>query len=99
MDFEWDDDKSEACLRERGFDFGFAALIFDGPTMEATDTRQDYGEVRVNAVGVIDGDLYHVTYTDRDDVRRIISARRAHRKERKAWHASASQNSRPAGPA
>jgi uncharacterized DUF497 family protein len=32
--FEWDEAKSEANLRERGFDFAYAALIFDGATLE-----------------------------------------------------------------
>jgi uncharacterized DUF497 family protein len=31
MRYEWDPEKSEANLRERGFDFAFASLIFDGP--------------------------------------------------------------------
>ena len=31
--FEWDEAKSAANLRTRGFDFAYAALIFDGPTI------------------------------------------------------------------
>jgi uncharacterized DUF497 family protein len=42
-------------LRERGFDFEFATQVFDGPTLERVDTRRDYGERRVVAVGVADG--------------------------------------------
>src|ERR1043166_6622139 len=34
MRFSWDPEKSEANLRERGFDFAFATLVFDGPTLE-----------------------------------------------------------------
>jgi len=89
VDFEWDDAKSEANRRRRGFGFDYASLIFLGRILVRIDDREDYGELRINALGLIDGDLYHVTYTDRDGVRRIISARRAHRKERKRWHASA----------
>ncbi len=44
MDFEWDPEKSEANLRERGFDFEFATLVFDGTTLERPDRRRDYGE-------------------------------------------------------
>ena len=43
MRFEWDHAKSEANLRRRGFDFEFATLIFDGPTLEVEDRRKDYG--------------------------------------------------------
>ena len=35
--FEWDEAKSAANLRARGFDFAFAARIFDGPTLELDD--------------------------------------------------------------
>jgi uncharacterized DUF497 family protein len=34
MRFEWDPEKSEANLEDRGFDFDFATLIFAGPTLE-----------------------------------------------------------------
>ncbi len=49
--FEWDEAKSEANLEARGFDFAYAALIFDGPTLEMDDDRVDYGERRVQAIG------------------------------------------------
>jgi hypothetical protein len=48
----WDSRKSEANLAERGFDFEFATLIFERPTLERLDGRRDYGESRVLAVGV-----------------------------------------------
>ena len=88
MEFGWDDAKSAKNLRERGFGFDYAALVFLGRTLRKVDDRKDYGEERVIAIGEIDGDLYTVCDPDRGDVRRIISARRAHRKERTLWHAS-----------
>jgi hypothetical protein len=65
MRFEWDAEKSEANLEERGFDFAFASLIFDGPTLEKQDRRKDYGELRVAAVGLADEIALTVVYTDR----------------------------------
>ncbi|BBK43716.1 hypothetical protein STVA_37360 [Allostella vacuolata] len=52
-------------------------MICAGPTLEGcdvrqSDVRQSYGEVRIAALG-------------RHDVRRIVSARLANRKERKLW--------------
>jgi hypothetical protein len=93
MRFEWDPGKSEANLRERGFDFAFATLIFEGSTLEKQDRRRDYGEVRIVAAGLADGIALTVAYTDRLDdegetVRRIISARRSNRRERKAYQAA-----------
>ena len=88
MRFEWDQDKGERNQRERGFGFAFAALIFEGETIEWPDDRRDYGEARVRAIGEVDGLVLYVVFTDRGDVRRIISARLASKKERDRWHAS-----------
>jgi uncharacterized protein len=89
MDFEWDPAKSDANLEERGFDFEFATLIFEGPTLERRDTRKDYGEKRVIAVGIADGVYLTTVYTDRTvegrQIRRIISARRSSQREREAY--------------
>ncbi|WP_353182772.1 BrnT family toxin [Bosea sp. (in: a-proteobacteria)] len=90
MEFEWDEAKSEANRAGRGFGFDFAALIFDGPTLEAPDDRTEYGELRVRALGEAEGFVLAVVFTDRPPVRRIISARLASRKERAQWQAFAS---------
>jgi hypothetical protein len=88
--FSWDRRKSEANLADRGFDFEFASSIFSGPTLEREDTRQDYGERRIVAIGSADGILLVVAYTDRvlsdgRTERRLISARRASKRERVAY--------------
>jgi uncharacterized DUF497 family protein len=87
--FTWDPEKGRINLRDRGFDYGFATLVFDGPTLERLDDRHDYGEIRVIAIGIADGIPLTVVYTDRaesdDVVRRIISARVSNRRERKAY--------------
>lgn len=88
MRFDWDFAKSERNRRERGFGFDFAALIFEDDAIEWPDDRRDYGEARVRVIGEVDGLVLHVVFTDRGDVRRIISARIADKKERNRWHAS-----------
>jgi uncharacterized protein len=65
--FEWDEDKSQRNLAERGFDFAFAARIFEGDTIEREDSRQDYGERRVVAIGRVEGFTLTVVYTPRGD--------------------------------
>ena len=89
MLFEWDDAKHERNRRERGFGFDHAVRIFAGPVLERADTRRAYGEVRVQALGETGGDALVVVYTDRGEARRIISARRANRKERELWQSRA----------
>jgi uncharacterized DUF497 family protein len=93
MEFSWDSAKSEENLRQRGLDFAFASLIFRGPTLEREDRRKDYGEKRVIATGLADDVELTVVYTDRQlpdnrIERRLISARRSNRHERKAYQAS-----------
>ena len=86
MDFEWDEAKSEQNLRQRGFGFDYAACLFEGPVLETIDSRCDYGEIRIQAIGQVGEDILFVTYTDRNgESRRIISARKANRKERLLW--------------
>lgn len=85
MVFEWDDTKSQRTFHERGFGFDHAARIFMGATLERGDDRRNYGERRIQALGRADSDILFVVYTDRGDIRHIISARRANRKERRLW--------------
>jgi uncharacterized protein len=85
MRFDWDDRKHRRNLRERGFGFDYAAGVFKGEPIEWVDDRLDYGEVRIRAVGEVGPNVLHVVYTDRGDVRWIISARVASRKERRLW--------------
>jgi uncharacterized DUF497 family protein len=82
-------DHSAATEQMRGISFARAAAIFTGPVVEWPDERKDYRERRIRAVGESAGELLHVVYTRRGDVIRIISARRANRKERAQWHSRA----------
>lgn len=49
------------------------------------DTRRDYREARMIALGAIGERLYCVVYVDREEVRRIISLRKANNKEKKLY--------------
>ena len=89
MNFDFDPAKDALIRTARGFGFAEAVAIFAGRVLEQEDTRQAYGETRVIAVGQAGGIFYTVVYTDRGDVRRLITAWPSNRKERDAWHASA----------
>lgn len=82
MEFEWDDNKHQANLRERGLGFDVAARIFNGPVTECEDRRRDYGERRIIAQGSVEGRQIIVVYTLRGERIRIISARVANKRER-----------------
>ena len=85
MEFEWDSAKSARNRRERGFGFETAARIFSGPVIEWCGIREPWGEVRIVAVGAAERHVLTVVYTLRGDARRIISSRKARRKERQLW--------------
>jgi uncharacterized DUF497 family protein len=82
----WDGGKNRRNVARHGVAFEDAIRIFDGPTLEQVDDRFEYGEVRIYAVGVVNGIEITVVYTDvSHDERRIISAWRAERHEREAY--------------
>ncbi len=86
MGFEWDAVKNLANLEKHGIDFDFAIRIFDGLVLEGTDVRRDYGEIRALATGEVDGRVITLVYALRGGDRRIISARSAHKSERRTYH-------------
>lgn len=86
MKFEWDPAKNDTNIAKHGVSFEQAKRIFDGPVLTMADTRDAYGEMRETSIGLIDGiATLVVAHTDRDGVTRIISARRALKKERKLY--------------
>jgi uncharacterized DUF497 family protein len=85
MTFEWDERKSAANMAKHAVSFLQAAEIFRGPRIETIDTRRDYGEVRVVALGLYEDVVFRVVFTRRDDRIRIISAWRAGRRDREKF--------------
>ncbi|OGS85794.1 MAG: hypothetical protein A2061_04165 [Gallionellales bacterium GWA2_59_43] len=93
MNFEWDEAKSEACFKERGFDFAYAARAFFDPARTVhVDTRHSYGEERYQLMGMIERRLFVVVYTPRHDAMRIISARKANQREARHYEDSSRNN-------
>jgi uncharacterized DUF497 family protein len=87
LEFEWGDDKAAVNWREHGIAFHEAAKAFRDPfAVERIDRRRDYGEERINLVGMCEGVLIHVTYTERGERIRLISARRAERNEQDDYY-------------
>jgi uncharacterized DUF497 family protein len=78
MRYSWGEKKNRRNVRLHGIAFQDAARIFEGPTVEKADDRFEYGEIRVYAIGLVNGLEITVVYTDRgEDERRIISAWRS----------------------
>ena len=87
MDFEWDERKRLTNLDKHGLDFVEAEEMFEGPMLAALDTRSDYGEDRWLGLGMSQGRILVLSFTERDDGQtiRIISLRRALKHEQKAY--------------
>jgi uncharacterized DUF497 family protein len=92
MLLEYDPDKSARNVQERGIGFErFAELDWD-TAISVDDSRRDYGERRMRVLGLIDGKLHAAVVTPRDDRIRVISLRRANKREERAY-AKARQSS------
>lgn len=82
----WNQEKNRTNIKRHKIAFEDAKRIFEGATVERVDNRFDYGEVRVYAIGLVEGLEITVIYTDRDnDERRIISAWRSEPHERRYY--------------
>ena len=85
MEFEWDEIKSLTNLRKHDVDFQSAVRIFDRDVARGIDDHEDYGEIREWAVGEAGGRILYVVFTMRGIRCRIISARKATKREREEY--------------
>jgi uncharacterized DUF497 family protein len=92
--FEWDKAKSLSNQRKHGVSFEDAILVFLDPLFVSVKDRIEDGEERWRTYGEVDGYLLlMVAHTVREEVAvggpgeviRIITARRATRKERQRY--------------
>jgi len=86
MTFEYDPHKAQTNWQKHGVSFAEAELVFFDPLAIHDIDPDSIAEERFIAVGIGNsGFLLVVVYTMRDDVVRLISARRATRQEIKAY--------------
>jgi len=81
MEITFDPAKDAINLAKHGISLAAAAEIEWDTLYAVPDMRQAYGEERMVGIGYIGLRLFVVVYVDRDDVRRIISLRKANRRE------------------
>lgn len=88
MEFEWDENKNRANFKKHGVRFETAVAVFDDPAELSEPAHDVDGEARTQTMGFVAGiEMLFVVHTDRrsydgEPVVRLISARRASRKER-----------------
>jgi uncharacterized DUF497 family protein len=85
MKISFDPAKRDLVLRHRGLDFARADDLFAGRTATLVDNRRDYGEIRFITAGHLDGRLVVMVWTQRGEIRHVISMRHCHAKEEDIW--------------
>jgi uncharacterized protein len=84
MEFEWDGHKRAQIIKDRALDFGSAPRFFDGrPAIHRPSPRND--EERWKTTAEIEGTFFTVIWTWRGETIRVITMRRAHEKEIRAY--------------
>jgi uncharacterized DUF497 family protein len=84
LNFEWDLKKSESNIEKHGISFEEASTIFGDPlSLTIEDPLHSRGERRMVQIGMSHKNrLLVVVFTERSDNIRIISARKATKKEK-----------------
>jgi uncharacterized DUF497 family protein len=87
MEFEWDDRKNAVNILKHGVSFETAKEVFYDPLrVDIYDRKNSKSEDRWKAFGLSDWVLLMVCYTERNGVIRIISARKATKKEEEEYY-------------
>lgn len=83
--FEWDERKAAQNVAFGRPPFDLAMRMDFTTAIVLRDIRMDYGEVRMIALGLVDGRVHVLVYTEREDAIRIISFRRANDREARRY--------------
>jgi uncharacterized protein len=81
----WDDTKRKATLQERGIDFADMTVFDWDSSLTAQDDRQSYPEARYVSIGNMSNTIVVCVWCYRNDTIRIISLRKANKRERKRY--------------
>jgi uncharacterized DUF497 family protein len=83
--YVFDPAKDAANQAKHGVALALAEVLFAGAHVSMVDDRFDYGEVRKIAFGLIRDRLFVCVYADREAERRVISLRKANKREVKRY--------------
>ncbi len=85
MSIEYDPKKNQRNIKNRNLSFDLVKQFEWESAVHWEDDRMDYGEIRYCALGYIDIRLYHVVFTCRNEKVRVISLRKANKREVKIY--------------
>ncbi|MCZ4065702.1 BrnT family toxin [Oxalobacter aliiformigenes] len=81
MDIEYDPNKNEKNIRERGLSFEKVHEFDFDTAIYYMDDRKDYGEKRIIAIGKIHERVHVLVFKSIDNGIRVISFRKANKRE------------------
>ena len=81
MEIEFDIEKNKRNIASHGIDMSLADILFKNDYRVEIDDRFEYGEIREVAYGYISGREFVCVFTERGSARRIISLRKANKRE------------------
>ena len=85
MKYEWDEAKNRSNFAKHGLDFADAEAVFSGSCVTFADDRFDYGEDRLVTLGLLAGRVVVIAHVPREHATRIISMRKANRREQEIY--------------
>ena len=85
MAITFDPEKNAKNIAERGLSFERVADLDWATAVITVDDRRDYGKVRLRIMAHLDGQLHAAVMTPRGEDLRVISLRRASRREVKLY--------------
>lgn len=88
MEIEFDPSKDESNRAKHGLSLNLALLLDWNTAVTKPDARHDYGEQRMIGYGVIDRRLYCAVFVERGGKIRVISLRKANKREFKRYEES-----------
>lgn len=86
MKFEWDENKRILNIQRHQIDFVGIERVFQGQIITILDDRFDYGEERFITFGILNSIVLAIVHTDTDKTIRVISVRKANKKEEVGYY-------------
>jgi uncharacterized DUF497 family protein len=81
--------KTSGCnLKKHNIDLAECAAVFDYPMITKEDTREDYGEQRLQGLGMLGSAVVFMVWVDKVDCPHLISVREATKYEQKYYFAN-----------
>lgn len=82
----YDDNKRQINLKKHGIDLAECVSIFDHPMITKEDARKNYGEQRLQSLGLLNSVVVFMVWIDKVEHPHLISVREATKHEQKYYY-------------